>query len=72
MKDLNDIIDDIEDFQSLVLETNAERLEEDWWMLGYPTALCKNNPYRLAYRVSEGVRLGLTVVSFFNGLRNPQ
>lgn len=69
---LNDMIDNLEDFQDLVLETNAERVREDWDMLGLPRWVCDNNPYQLLYKASEGVRLGLLVTSFVNGLRYPE
>ena len=68
---LNEVIDEIEDFNDLVLEPNAGRVRDDWANLGYPSSLCENNPYRLLYKASESVKVGLMIISFFNGLRYP-
>lgn len=70
--DINHLIYNVEDLQDLFLEPNAGRLEEDWQGLGVPAVFCKNNPYRLLYKASEGVRIGLMVGSFINGLRYPE
>lgn len=56
---LVDLIDDIEEFNSLVLEANSDRIRGDWEELGLPDVLCKNNPYKLLYKASEGVKIGL-------------
>lgn len=70
---LNKVIEEVEDFQDLILETNADRVTDDWLTLGYPTAIAQNNPYRLLHKVTEGVRLGLVTLRFFkHGLGGDQ
>ena len=60
---LEDWIEFVEMNQDLVLEPNAERVQEDWWMLGVPHVICKNNPYRVLNRGAEAVRLGLVITN---------
>lgn len=58
-KTLSGAIEAVEDIQDLILEPNAERVQEDWWMLGVPPTICKNNPYKLLYYSSELIRVSL-------------
>lgn len=60
---LEGAIEAVEDIQDLILEPNAERVREDWWMLGVPHVICKNNPYRLLNRGAEAVRIGLVITN---------
>ena len=56
--DFKGIAQVIEDFNDLTLDPNADRVEQDWKELNVPNIISRNNPYRMLYKASEGVRIG--------------